>query len=203
MIKICGFVFIVFAINGLSGGANAAAKCPARDVVVCKFSTVADKNNELIILRNVDDYVIKNGKFYGAIAKRASAAPLGDATWSGGGQIYDVKEKPLEKKYWFVEMSGFDEKTDLDVILKKSKVGIVSFFPETHMGWYEFANAPKVGLLCEEKYFAQLDPKHPSSKYTEDEACQMMSGEEAPGSTVRPTVPSNALGPFKTKNKKR
>ena len=181
--------------------AAAAAKCPPRDVVVCKISTVADKDKELVVLRNVDPYQIKNGKFYGAIGKRKSSAPLEDATWNGGGQIYDVKESPLEKKYRFVETSGFDEKTDLDVILKKSKVGILSIFPETHLGTYEFDSA-KVGLICEEKYFAQLDPKNPISKADEDQACQMMSGEEMPGSTV---VPGSATKPgsSKTKNKKR
>ena len=183
--------FLPFIVAHLILGAALAPRanadeCPPRDGFICKFQTVADKDNELLIIPESEPKIIKNGKLYGIIGKKHVTSPFGDISWSGGGQIYEIPATPLERVFRFVETAESESTTDLKSVLKTSKRGSVTIFPETHLGWYEFDGGSKAGLLCEEKYHSQLDPPKGSAPLSDDDACRLQNGEEWPLSPRAP-----------------
>lgn len=59
--------------------------------------------------------------------------------------------------------------------LKKAKTGSLTYFPRTTAGQYEFDGGKKQLLICEEKYFAQINP-HNQPAPTDQEICDMFKG---------------------------
>ncbi len=165
-----------------------AKSCPPKDTHVCVFQEGGDKGKELIVLQRPQKYTIKNGAIYGSVMKKNAGAAIDVQPVEGSGQIYEMTSTPGELVFRFAQMDQVDEKTDMKALLRSAKRGTVTVLTLSGQGSYAYDGGPKRLLVCQAKYFQQLNPHTKDAGLTDDDICKMMNGEEltAPNPQVKP-----------------
>ncbi len=150
-----------------------AEECPPKDTYVCKIQKGADKGKEIVVVQLPQKFAVTNGAFFGSVLK-IDQATIDERPLEGSGQVYEMNLTAGHRTYRFVNIDQVDEKTDLSAVLKTERRGTVVVLPQTGQGTYAYDGSPKQLMVCQAKYFAQLNPHTKDGALSDEDICKIM-----------------------------
>lgn len=155
-----------------ASAAHAANTCPPKDAFVCKFTVGANKGKQVVAFLHPKKHEVKNGAVYGMMGRMDIGAAIDSVGSEDSMVIYETEGHEFKRTLRFAHVPQIDEKTDLKAQLKKSKRGTLVVLPNSGQGTYSYDGSAPEFMLCEAKYFSQLNPHNPEEKQTDADACQ-------------------------------